>query len=275
YYDADEVASLTGTRAFRGGWAHLDGGHVNPLAYVRELARLAISLGVEVFSQSPMTAIARNRDRWQVKTPDGEIDARVVGLTTDAYSNGAIPAALTKGFFPLTSYAIASRPLTPEQLSTVMPSGMNFGDTHHDPMFFRIDASGRIVTGGLKEPGRGTNFDYTAAFMTRRLRGLWPVLADLQWDFMWTGIVSMALDQTPSIQKLDDGLWSLSGWSGRGVPTSAALSVAFARTLEDPAAGLAYWPQRTPPQVMARGLLGTAVQLCRGPFNKLRDRLEG
>ncbi|CAN7497335.1 NAD(P)/FAD-dependent oxidoreductase [Neorhizobium sp. LjRoot104] len=274
YYDADEIASLTGTRKFSGGWAHREGGHVNPLAYVRELARVALSLGVEIFTKSPMVGMTRQHGGWQVRTPDGEIHAKVVGLTTDAYSSGSIPGSLTKGFFPLTSYAVASRPLTADQRGAVMPSGMNFGDTHHDPMFFRIDASGRIITGGLREPGRGTRFDYTAAFMTRRLGAIWPVLADLQWDHMWTGVVSMALDQTPSIQKLDDGLWALSGWSGRGVPTSAALSRAFARTLEDPAQGLAYWPQRTPPPVIARGLLGSMVQLCRGPYNQMRDKLE-
>jgi glycine/D-amino acid oxidase-like deaminating enzyme len=142
-------------------------------------------------------------------------------------------------------------------------------------MFFRIDASGRIITGGLQEPGRGSRFDYTAGFMTRRLSRIWPVLEGLEWEFMWTGTVSMALDQTPSIQRLDEGLWALSGWSGRGVPTSAALSFAFARTLEDPVAGLHWWPQRQPPRVLAGALLGRMVQLCRGPFNQLRDRIEG
>ncbi|RWR07354.1 NAD(P)/FAD-dependent oxidoreductase [Paenirhodobacter populi] len=274
YLNAGEVAELTGNTAFLGGWAHRDGGHVNPLAYVRELARVALSRGVDIFTGSPMTGLTRRTGAWHVRTPDGEVRARVVGLTTDAYSTDAIPAQLTQGFFPLTSYAIASRPLTPEQRAVVMPSGMNFGDTHHDPMFFRIDASGRIITGGLREPGRGTRFDYTSAFMTRRLARLYPVLAGLEWDHMWTGTVSMALDQTPSIQRLDDGLWALSGWSGRGVPTSAALSHAFARTLENPTEGQDYWPARTPSRVMARGLLGRMVQLCRGPFNRMRDRLE-
>ncbi len=275
YFDAEEIAGLTGTRAFVGGWAHREGGHVNPLGYARELARVAISLGVEVFTDSPMTTFARRNGSWSVRTPDGEIRAKTVGLTTDAYSTGAVPDTVTKGFFPLTSYAIASLPLTPEQRAKVMPSGMNFGDTHRDPMFFRIDASGRIITGGLQEPGRGTRFDYTAAFMTRRLSRIWPVLEGLKWEFMWTGTVSMALDQTPSIQKLDDGLWALSGWSGRGVPTSAALSCAFARTLENPNAGRDWWPERTPSRVIAGGLLGQMVQLCRGPFNQLRDRTEG
>lgn len=275
YLDAEEVAGLTGTRAFQGGWVHREGGHINPLGYARELARLALSLGVEVFTQSPMTAFTRRDGRWCIRTPEGEIRAKSVGLTTDAYSTTAIPGAVTQGFFPLTSYAVASRPLTAEERASVMPSGMNFGDTHHDPMFFRIDASARIITGGLQEPGRGKRFDYTAAFLTRRLSRIWPVLEGLDWEFMWTGTVSMALDQTPSIQRLEDGLWALSGWSGRGVPTSAALSFAFARTLEDPAAGLRWWPQRQPPRVVAGALLGRMVQLCRGPFNQLRDRIEG
>ena len=275
YLDAGEIAELTGTHAFLGGWVHREGGHVNPLGYARELARLALSLGVEVFTDSPMTAFSRRDGRWCIRTPEGEIRAKAVGLTTDAYSTAAIPGAVTQSFFPLTSYAVASRPLTAAERASVMPSGMNFGDTHHDPMFFRIDTAGRIITGGLQEPGRGSCFDYTAALMNRRLARIWPALAGLDWEFMWTGIISMALDQTPSIQRLDEGLWALSGWSGRGVPTSAALSFAFARTLEDPAAGLDWWPQRQPPRVVAGALLGRMVQLCRGPFNQLRDRIEG
>lgn len=185
-----------------------------------------------------------------------------------------MPGRLTRGFFPLNCYAVASKPLTPEQRRAVMPGGMNFGDTRRDPLFFRIDAQGRIITGGLVEPRRGSDFAHTAQFMSRRLARFYPVLDGLEWEFMWTGLISMALDQTPSIQELDDGLWALSGWSGRGVPTSAALSQCFAQTLADPRQGLEYWPQRQPPRVLARNLLGALVQRCRGRINQLRDRIE-
>lgn len=255
-----------------GGWVHPDGGHLNPLAYVRELARLVMARGGRVFTDSPMTGLHRDGTGWRVQTPMGEVSARAVGLTTDAYAQAGVPQRAGQRCFPLTCYAIASRPLTPQERRQVMPGGMNLGDTHRDPMFFRIDTHGRIITGGLVEPRRGRNFAYTSRFMTRRLGALYPVLRDLTWDHMWTGRIGMALDQHPFIQRLDDGLYVLSGWSGRGVPTSSALSVCFARTLESERDGAHYWPLSTPRRVYAGAVLGQMVQLTRGPFNQLRDR---
>ncbi len=273
YLSREEVAEWTGTDRYLGGWIHRDGGHLNPLAYARGLARAAMGLGVRVHTGTPMTGMRRQDGRWLVRTPGGEISAGAVGLTTDIYATGSVPARLRHSVFPLTSYAIASRPLTPAEQRAVLPRGTNCSDTRHDPMFFRIDAAGRIITGGLVELRRGRDPDHTARVMTRRLSGLYPVLEGLTWDHLWTGQVSMALDQTPSIQRLDEGLWGLTGWSGRGVPTSAALSEAFARTLVDPAEGAGYWPASNPPPVLARRMLGLLVQTFRGPVNKMKDRL--
>lgn len=272
YLDRKALAAVTGAQGFAGGWIHPDGGHLNPLAYTRELARIAIAMGVEIFTESPMTGLRRQHGQWEVATPSGVLRARTVGLATDAYSTAAVPSSVTRGFFPLDCYGLASRPLDRDEQDAMIANGMNFGDTHRDPLFFRIDASGRIIAGGLREPRRGRDFAYTAERMTRRFSRMFPDLEALRWEHMWSGRISMALDQMPSIEALDDGFFALGGWSGRGVPTSAALSRCFARTLEDPAAGLEYWPTRTPPRVYARRALGQMVQLCRGPFNQMRDR---
>lgn len=272
YLDRDGVADWAGTRDYLGGWIHRDGGHLNPLAYVRGLARAAQSLGVQVHTGTPMTGLRRDNGRWIVSIPLGEISAQAVGLATDIYATAAIPATLRRTVFPLTAYGLASRPLTPEERRHVLPGGTNFGETRHDPMFFRIDTAGRIIGGGLVELRRGRNAEVTAARLTRRLSARWPVLQGLTWDHLWTGRISMAMDQMPSIQRLDDGLWGLTGWSGRGVPTSAALGQALARTMIDPADGARLWPATTPPRIFARHALGLMVQTFRGPLNQLRDR---
>ena len=274
YLSAGEVAEWSGTTAYAGGWVHRDGGHLNPLAYVRGLARAAQSLGVQVHTATPITGLRRQDGRWRISTPKGEVSARSVGLTPDIYATGPVPDALRGSVFPLTAYALASRPLTAGQRRAVLPHGTNLGETRRDPMFFRIDAAGRIITGGLLELRRGRDPVLTGAQMTRRLAARWPVLEGLGWDHLWTGQISMAMNQTPSIQRLDEGLWGLTGWSGRGVPTSAALGEAFARTLADPAQGAALWPVSNPPKIFARQVLGLMVQTFRGPINKLRDRLD-
>ncbi|WP_102225386.1 NAD(P)/FAD-dependent oxidoreductase [Acidimangrovimonas sediminis] len=268
----DAVAEATGNDRFLGGWVHSDGGHVNPLAYVRGLAAAARAAGVEIFTASPVTGISRRDGQWRLSTPAGEIAAPVAGFATNAYSGHGAPQGVVRSFVPLSSYAVASAPLTPEQRAQVMPSGMNFGDTHNDPMFFRVDAAGRIITGGLVEARRGRDFAYTGAFMTRRLAGLYPVLEGLRWEHMWRGTIAAAPTKRPGILSLDDGLWALTGYTGRGVPTSAALGEAFARTLAAPEEGARSWPQSRPRRIYARHLIGLTVQTFRGPLNKLKDR---
>lgn len=275
WLDRDGVADWAGTADYPGGWVHKDGGHLNPLAYVRGLARAAQSLGVQVYAHTPMTGLRSQNGRWLVTTPGGQISARSVGLTTDIYATAAVPAALRNSVFPLTAYGLASRPLTAGERRHVLPRGTNFGETRHDPMFFRIDTAGRIIGGGLVELRRGRDPGLTAARLTARLAARWPVLQGLGWDHLWTGRISMAMDQTPSIQRLGDGLWGLTGWSGRGVPTSAALAQGLAATMVDPAEGAQIWPATNPPAILARQALGLMVQTFRGPLNKLRDRIEG
>ncbi len=268
-----DVADLTGAQGYLGGWVHTEGGHLNPLAYVRGLARAAIDSGGEIYTETPLIGLARGPDVWHIQTPRGEVTARKVGLTVNAYGTRAIPRRLRHSIFPLRSYAVASAPLTADQRRSVMPSGMNFGDTRRDPIFFRVDAAGRIITGGLVELRRGRHPVPTRRAISRRLGRLYPALSQLGWEYHWTGTIGVRLDQRPAIIDLEDGLWGLTGYSGRGVPTSAALGRAFAATLADPAQGARLWPAERPATIAAGRALGFLVQTGRGPINRLRDRL--
>ena len=268
-----DVTELTGAQGYLGGWVHREGGHLNPLAYVRGLARAALDAGARIHTATPLTGLARGPGVWHLQTPRGEVRARKVGLTVNAYGTRAIPRRLRHSIFPLQSYAIASAPLTADQRRSVLPSGMNFGDTRRDPMFFRVDAAGRIITGGLVELRRGRDPVPTGRAISRRISDLYPMLSELAWEHHWTGTIGVTLDQRPAIVDLEDGLWGLTGYSGRGVPTSAVLGRAFAATLADPAEGARLWPAERPATIAAGRALGFVVQSGRGPINRLRDRL--
>jgi sarcosine oxidase len=270
----EDVTALSGSSGFLGGWLHRDGGHLNPLAYVRGLARAALEAGAQIHTETPLVGLTRTvGGLWDIATPSGTITARKVGLTTNAYSSAAIPDRMRKSIVPMTSYAIASEPLNTAQRANVLPSGVNFCDTQRDPMFFRVDAAGRIITGGLVELRRGRFSTPTFAEAERRLNRLYPVLNGPTWSHHWTGTVGISAQQRPAIFELADGLWGLVGYSGRGVPTSAVLGSAFAATLVDPAEGGRLWPADPPSRIPFARTIGLAVQNLRGPMNKMRDRL--
>lgn len=267
----DEVEALSGVRGYLGGWVHRDGGHLNPLAYVRGLAGAAQAAGAALHVRTPLTAISRQGGRWLLKTPRGDISARAVGLTVNAYGDAAIPPRLRRSLVPMRSYAIASAPLKSDQRRAVLPGGVNFSDTRRDPMFFRVDASGRIITGGLVELRRGRLGGPTVAQAGRRLARLYPELEGLGFTHHWSGMVGISARQRPAIFEINEGLWALAGYSGRGVPTTMALGRALAATLVDRAEGARLWPHDAPARIPAAALIGFGVQSLRGPLNKLRD----
>ena len=205
--------------------------------------------------------------------PDGEIAARKVGLTVNAYADAAIPARLRQSLVPMRSYALASAPLGPQQRAVVLPGGVNFSDTKRDPMFFRIDGSARVITGGLVELRRGRATAPTVDQAGRRLARLYPALDGLEFSHHWSGKVGISAKQRPAIFELDQNLWALAGYSGRGVPTTAALGRALAATLVDRAEGARLWPHDPPARIPGAALIGFGVQSLRGPLNKMRDRL--
>jgi glycine/D-amino acid oxidase-like deaminating enzyme len=269
----DEIAALMGTGRYLGGWVHREGGHLNPLAYVRGLARAAMSTGAAIHTGSAVRGLARRNGAWVLRTDAAEITAPRIGFAVNAYAGADAPGALRAAHVPLTSYGLASAPLPPDVRRRVMPGGHNTGDTHRDPMFLRIDAAGRLITGGLVELRRGRDPSHTAAFMSRRLRSVFPQLEGLAWTHLWTGRLAVAPGQRPRILVLDDGVLAVSGFSGRGVPTSAALGEAFGAILADPAEAANLWPVERPRRIPVRRLIGAVVQTTRGPLNRLRDRL--
>jgi glycine/D-amino acid oxidase-like deaminating enzyme len=80
----ERIAALTGTRLYHGGWVDRRAGTINPLAYVRGLARGALSLGAAVFRESPAREIRREGKLWRVTTPAGALLAEHVVIGTTA-----------------------------------------------------------------------------------------------------------------------------------------------------------------------------------------------
>ena len=80
---AAETARLTGSQRYVGGWIDRRGGTVQPLSYVRGLARAARGAGARIFSQSPATDLEELEREWRIQTPGGAVASEIVILATD------------------------------------------------------------------------------------------------------------------------------------------------------------------------------------------------
>jgi len=82
----DQTRDMLGSDAWYGGFWNRTGGHVNPLALARGLARTVLGLGGRIYARSPALSFERRGDRWVVKTEKGEISGRALVVATNAYS---------------------------------------------------------------------------------------------------------------------------------------------------------------------------------------------
>lgn len=244
--DKSQTAAALGTPFYHGAWIDRRAGTVQPLSYVRGLARAAIAKGARVFVDSPAQALRREADRWLVATPRGQVRARTVVLATDAYSDGLWPD-LQRNHVGLNSVQIATDRLPDTLRTTILPCALPVSETRKLVYYYRHSPDGRFVMGG-----RGNVEGNVPEHVFDSLRvvseRLFPQLKGIGWPYRWWGQVGLTLDWLPHLAELAPGLWSGSGYSGRGVAMATAMGQVLANRVmggtlarSDPALD---WPAR-------------------------------
>ena len=235
--DRAAVSDMLGSSAWFGGFWNRTGGHINPLALTRGLARVALNLGAVIYSRSPAISMAYGNDRWTVKTANGSVTAGALVLATNAYTGEfeeQLAPQIAREVIPVLSWQMATKPISDNVAKTVIPGRQAMSDTHRELYFARWDARNRLVTGGAATfPGPG------GASMRKpvaeRLQRLWPQLGETEFDFVWSGYVGMTPDSLlhpevpgfPRIHQLGPNGFAWVGCNGRAV----ALSISLGREL--------------------------------------------
>lgn len=90
--DRARTAAMIGSDHYLGAWIDRRGAKINPLAYVRGLARAAAKAGARLHENSRATALGREGSGWRISTARGSVLADRVFLCTNAYTDELGPA---------------------------------------------------------------------------------------------------------------------------------------------------------------------------------------
>lgn len=226
--DRDEVAQITGSPRFYGGWFHAEAGGLNPLAYARGLAHAVMAGGGRVHTGSAVTGCERSGAGWRVATAQGHVQADRVIFTTGAYTVGGWPG-LERTFRIMRVFVAATRPLTDVQQAAVLPQRTTIQDGRGDIYVYKYDRQNRIVASMFPMGRRGADPAHTRRVLTDRLRWLHPGLrGDIDWPFLWQGELDMQRLTVPRLYQLAPGVAAMTGLSGRGVPTGSMIGAILA-----------------------------------------------
>lgn len=231
--DAGQVRTMVGSQAWHGGFWNRTGGHINPLALARGLARAAIEAGARIHAHTPALDYVRRDGLWVVRTPSGEVRARSLVLATNTYTGEFAPAlapAIAREVVPVLSWQMASQPLPASVRATVIPGRQALSDTHGELIFARFDARNRLITGGaiLLPFDRA---DRLKTAVAARIERLWPQIGPVRFDHIWNGYVGMTPDFMPRFHRLGPDAWAWAGCNGRAVGLSVALGGEFAKAV--------------------------------------------
>ena len=257
--DRDQTAALLGSDFWYGGMLNPSGGHINPLGLARGLARAAEGHGVIIHETTPVSGWRRDDDAWVVTAQNGHrVRARHLILATNAYTGELVPGLarrLARTIVPVLSWQMATQPVSDNLRATILPGRQAVSDTRGDLRFFRYDARGRLITGGVVI-GSHDVARRVAAKAARNLAEAFPALGEQQMTHVWSGYIGMTWDRFPRIHQLGPDAWTWIGCNGRGVALGVSLGREMARAvsgqaLDDLALPLSQ-PQPLPFHALAR-----------------------
>ncbi len=231
YLDAPALAARLGSTAYCGGWRHAGGGHINPLAFARGLARAAQQEGARIHEHSRARRLVREPDGWRVEAPQGVLRCRKLVVVTAAHTDALWPR-LRRTIVPVTSYQLATDVLAPTVAARILPGNEAASDTRNDLRYFHKDREGRLVTGGALAIQAVARPRLERA-VRARLAELFPELAGADFPFFWGGRIAMTTDRLPRLHRTPDGLIGWIGCNGRGL----ALAMGMGAVLRDAVLG--------------------------------------
>ncbi len=222
-WDRDQCRAHVNSDRYIGGLLDQGACQINPLAFLRGLARAAQAAGARLFDHSPVTAWQapqpgksdRGGQAGWLHTPRGRITANTLVLAGNAYMRGLVPE-IERKIMPVPSCIIATEPLPADLLHALMPRRLAISDANIVLDYFRPTVDGRMLFGGLANYSGVMPGDIAGALRPKLAR-VFPQLADCRIDYAWGGLIDITLRREPLIGRLAPGVFQAFGFSGHGV----------------------------------------------------------
>ncbi|QIL83801.1 FAD-binding oxidoreductase [Diaphorobacter sp. HDW4A] len=231
--DAKEAAALIGSDQYTGALRDSRTGTIQPLSYVRGLARAAAQLGVQIFTQTAVVSKQKQGGAWQLCTSTGNIVTAphvvVASNTRQERQSDAWPQ-LQNDATRVPYFNMATEPLPKLLRQKILPQGQGAWDTATVLSSFRLDLAGRLIygsVGSLTDWSRGTHRDWVRRAMTR----LYPELRDVRIEHAWHGWLDVTASHLPHLHQPDDNVWAFGGYNGRGIAAGTVLGRELAHVL--------------------------------------------
>ncbi len=261
-----------GSDAFHGGLLHRKSAQMHMGRFGAGLADAAMRHGARIYEDAPVIGMKRLQGAaHQVATPRGTVMARQVLVATGASQRGPF-FHFRRRLVPVGSFIIATEPLSPAQLDSIMPTRRTATTSQNIGNYFRIAPDDRLIWGGrarfaLSSPASDLK---SGRVLEAGLHRTFPQLGAVRIDYCWGGIIDLTQDRLPRAGE-HQGLFYAMGYSGHGAQMSVHMGQQMARVMAGEAGAnpLRFLPWKAIPGHFGPPWFMPIV----GAYYRLQDRL--
>ncbi|PTC01601.1 amino acid oxidase [Thalassospira xiamenensis] len=219
-----EIETCTGSSASYAGIVEPNAGTIHPAKLAVGLRNLAISQGVIIHEQSPVTDIIPG-GICKLHTPHGTVHGKKVVLAANAWLS-AIPELRQY------MYVVDSQVITTAEIPALLDqigwrNGASICDSQMQVLYYQRTTGGRVVlgrgSGNVAFHGNfGANFNRSPEHgkdNIRELHRLYPALRDVPIEFDWSGAIDCVADHVPVFDHLHEhpNIFYGMGFNGTGI----------------------------------------------------------
>jgi glycine/D-amino acid oxidase-like deaminating enzyme len=227
--DRNALRVVTGADRYVCAMFDRRGGDVQPLSYARGLVHAALSAGAAIYGQTHATSLRHEGGRWRIETPRAVVRAEKVLIATNGFTDDLWPG-LRHTIVPVFS-SIAATELLPDNIARqIMPTRSVLYESGRITVYYRVDASNRLLMGG-RGPMRWIRDPSAVAYLMRYAIRLWPALRGISWTHGWNSRLAMTADHYPHVHEPGPGALVYLGCNGRGVALATAMGQQLAKRL--------------------------------------------
>lgn len=214
------------SRDFHAALTNPIGFALNPMKYVLGLSKAVSDIGVQTFGNSPAIKMKYANGEHLVTTPYGSISAKHLVIATNGYSSEDLPNWLSGRLMPVLTNIIATRPLTPQELTDQgWTSHQMCYDTRHSLHYFRlmpgIKGEGPRMLFGMR--GGTSASDESNKIRLRKIRSdferIFPAWQNVETPYFWSGLVCLTQNLTSYTGPIPEmkNAWASLAYHGNGV----------------------------------------------------------
>ncbi|GAA6150723.1 NAD(P)/FAD-dependent oxidoreductase [Pseudoteredinibacter isoporae] len=224
WLDREELQQSIASDFYSGAKASAGFYKIQPVRLMQAYCRIALSLGVEIYENSPVLSIESGE--WNTLTSrKASVQAKQVLLATNAYTP-RLGVADDK-MFPVHQYSCSTGMLSREQIEAL---GLNNWDLRFEPntlpITFGLSASGhfflRLVLGyASHDSSEWQDLEYARALTRRVFAERYPQIGELGIAHEWHGVTAHTLNSRSIVSNvLSDRIYLCCAYNGLGIMPS-------------------------------------------------------